>query len=72
VRCDVEVAPIIDPRTYCARRGISLRCDGCITVDTEAALKNGATKEEIAETLGVAVSVNGARRSCIPRHSRCG
>ena len=37
---------------------ISLRCDGCITVHTEAARKAGATKEEIAEALGVAVSVN--------------
>jgi AhpD family alkylhydroperoxidase len=37
---------------------ISLRCDGCITVHTEAASKTGATKEEIAEALGVAVSVN--------------
>ena len=37
---------------------ISLRCDGCITVHTEAARKTGATKEEIAEALGVAISVN--------------
>ena len=37
---------------------ITLRCDGCITVHTEAARKLGATKEEIAEALGVAVSVN--------------
>jgi alkylhydroperoxidase/carboxymuconolactone decarboxylase family protein YurZ len=37
------------------RRG---RCDGCITVHAEAAFKLGATKEEIAEALGVAVSVN--------------
>ena len=37
---------------------ISLRCDGCITVHTEATRKTGATKEEIAEALGVAVSVN--------------
>lgn len=37
---------------------ISLRCDGCITVHTEAARKAGATKEEIAEALGVAISVN--------------
>jgi AhpD family alkylhydroperoxidase len=37
---------------------ISLRCDGCITVRAEAARKTGATKEEIAEALGVAVSVN--------------
>ncbi|HZU54122.1 MAG TPA: carboxymuconolactone decarboxylase family protein [Holophagaceae bacterium] len=37
---------------------ISLRCDGCITVHTDAALKAGATKEEIMEALGVAISIN--------------
>ncbi len=37
---------------------VTLRCDGCITVHAEAARKLGATKEEIAEALGVAVSVN--------------
>jgi AhpD family alkylhydroperoxidase len=37
---------------------IALRCDGCITVHTEAAIKHGATKEEIAEALGVATTVN--------------
>lgn len=37
---------------------ITLRCDGCIAVHTEAARKLGATKEEIAEALGVAVGVN--------------
>ncbi len=37
---------------------VSLRCDGCITVHTSAAIKNGASKEEIVEALGVAISVN--------------
>jgi len=37
---------------------IALRCDGCITVHTATARERGATKEEIAEVLGVAVSVN--------------
>lgn len=37
---------------------VTLRCDGCITVHTDAAIKQGATREEIAEALGVAVSVN--------------
>jgi AhpD family alkylhydroperoxidase len=37
---------------------ITLRCDGCITVHTAAARERGATKEDIAEVLGVAVSVN--------------
>jgi AhpD family alkylhydroperoxidase len=37
---------------------ISLRCDGCITVHAEAARKLGITQEEIADALGVAVSIN--------------
>lgn len=37
---------------------VTRQCDGCITVHTEAALKHGATKDEIAEALGVAISVN--------------
>src|SRR3981081_4580995 len=37
---------------------VTVRCDGCITVHTEAALRQGATEEEIAEALGVAVAIN--------------
>ena len=37
---------------------ITLRCDGCITVHTEAAARHGASREEIAEALGVATAVN--------------
>jgi AhpD family alkylhydroperoxidase len=37
---------------------VSLRCDGCIAVHTEAAIKQGATREEIVEALGVATAVN--------------
>jgi AhpD family alkylhydroperoxidase len=37
---------------------VTARCDGCITVHAEAAIRHGATKEEIAEALGVAVAVN--------------
>jgi AhpD family alkylhydroperoxidase len=37
---------------------VTLRCDGCIAVHTDAALRHGATREEIAESLGVAVSVS--------------
>ena len=37
---------------------VSLRCDGCITTHTTAAVKNGATKEEIVEALGVAIAIN--------------
>ena len=37
---------------------VTTRCDGCIVIHTEAALKAGATREEISETLGVAVAMN--------------
>lgn len=37
---------------------VTTRCDGCIAVHTAAAKKEGATAEEVAEALGVAVALN--------------
>jgi AhpD family alkylhydroperoxidase len=37
---------------------VTRQCDGCITVHTDAAVKQGATREEIVEALGVAIAVN--------------
>jgi AhpD family alkylhydroperoxidase len=37
---------------------VATRCDGCITVHTEAALRHGATEEEIGEALGVAIAMS--------------
>jgi AhpD family alkylhydroperoxidase len=37
---------------------VTRQCDGCIIVHTDAAIKQGATREEIIETLGVAIAVN--------------
>lgn len=37
---------------------VTTRCDGCIVVHTKAAVSHGATKEEIAEALGVAIAMN--------------
>lgn len=51
----------IDPKTrelIALAVAITLRCDGCITTHTTAAIKNGASEEEIVEALGVAISVN--------------
>src|SRR5256714_11729820 len=39
---------------------VTTRCDGCIVFHTDAALKAGATREEISEALGDAVSMNAA------------
>ena len=37
---------------------VAIRCDGCITVHSKAAVGHGATREEIAEALGVATAIN--------------
>lgn len=37
---------------------VTRQCDGCITTHTDAAIKQGATREEIVEALGVAIAVN--------------
>lgn len=34
---------------------VAVRCDPCITFHVEGARKHGATREEIAETIGLAV-----------------
>ncbi len=37
---------------------VTTRCDGCITIHTDNALKAGASREEVAEALGVAMAMN--------------
>jgi AhpD family alkylhydroperoxidase len=51
----------LDPKTrelIALAVSVTTRCDGCITVHTGEALKHGASREEIAEALGVAVALN--------------
>jgi AhpD family alkylhydroperoxidase len=50
---------------------ITLHCDGCITVHTDDARKLGASIEEIAEALGVAVSVNAGAAIVYSTRARC-
>jgi AhpD family alkylhydroperoxidase len=38
---------------------IAVHCDGCIAYHVHDALRAGATKEEITETIGVAVMMGG-------------
>jgi AhpD family alkylhydroperoxidase len=47
---------------------ISLRCDGCIDAHTQAAIKAGATKEEISEALGTAIMVNAGAAMVYSTH----
>ncbi|AFQ51160.1 alkylhydroperoxidase [Burkholderia cepacia GG4] len=37
---------------------VTTRCDGCISFHTKAAVERGASREEIAEALGVAIALN--------------
>jgi AhpD family alkylhydroperoxidase len=39
--------------------GIALRCDGCIAYHVENARKHGATRAEVAESIGVAIEMGG-------------
>lgn len=39
--------------------GVATRCDGCIGFHTEALVKLGATRQELEETLGMAVYMGG-------------
>lgn len=38
---------------------ITIRCEGCIACHVQGALKAGATREEIVETIGVSVVMGG-------------
>jgi AhpD family alkylhydroperoxidase len=48
----------LDPKTkelLAVAISVTVRCDPCITFHVEGARKHGASREEIAETIGVAV-----------------
>jgi AhpD family alkylhydroperoxidase len=38
---------------------VAVRCDDCIAFRVKAALKHGATREEVMETLGMAIYMGG-------------
>ncbi|MTV26787.1 carboxymuconolactone decarboxylase family protein [Nitriliruptoraceae bacterium ZYF776] len=39
--------------------GVTQRCDGCIAYHARAAAQRGATEDEVAEALGVAILMSG-------------
>jgi AhpD family alkylhydroperoxidase len=39
--------------------GVATHCDGCIAFHTQAALRAGASQQEMLETLGVTVTMGG-------------
>ena len=52
----------LDPKTkelIAFAIGVASRCDGCLAFHAEALVKLGASREEVLETLGVAVYMGG-------------
>ena len=39
--------------------GVAVRCDGCVGYHAKAARERGASREEVAETLAVAIHMGG-------------
>lgn len=53
---------VLDPKTkelVAVGIAVTARCDGCIAFHTKAALKGGATREELLETLGMSIYMGG-------------
>jgi AhpD family alkylhydroperoxidase len=48
---------------------IAVRCDGCIAAHVSGALKHGATPEEFAETIGVAITMGGGPSTVYGAHA---
>jgi len=44
---------------------VAIRCDDCIAFHVKAALDQGATRDEVLETLGTAIYLGAGRRSCM-------
>ena len=52
----------LDPKTkelMAIATAIALRCDGCVGFHTQAAIRHGATREEMIDTIGVAIYRGG-------------
>lgn len=39
--------------------GIAVHCDGCVAYHTKAALRHGASREEVAETVALSIYMGG-------------
>ena len=49
--------------------GIAVRCEGCIAYHTHDAIKAGATRQELLETIGVAILMGGGPASIYATHA---
>lgn len=52
----------LDPKTkelIATAIAVAVRCDGCIAFHVKAAVDNGATREEVMETVGMSIYMGG-------------
>ncbi len=52
----------LDPKTkelIATAISVAVRCDGCVAFHARATEKNGASREEVLETLGMAIYMGG-------------
>lgn len=54
------VLPRKHKELMCLAIALCIRCESCIVLHTESAIRSGATKEELAETCGVALMMAGS------------
>ena len=51
---------------------VATRCDACVAFHAEAAVSYGATRDEVLETMGMAIDMGPDPRSCKPQEpSKC-
>ena len=64
----------LDPKTkelIALALAIGARCDGCVAYHAKAAHDKGASREEVAEVIGVAIHMAAARRWFTRRRAAC-
>jgi AhpD family alkylhydroperoxidase len=49
--------------------GVAVRCEGCIAYHVHDAIKAGATRQELLETIGVAIMMGGGPASMYAAHA---
>ena len=49
--------------------GVAVRCDDCITFHVKAALDHGATRDEVLETLGMAIYMGAGPSAMYASHA---
>lgn len=67
-----KAAGVLDEKTkelMAVAISIAMRCDGCIGFHTRGAVKAGATREEVLETIGVAILMGGGPSTVYGAHA---